>query len=69
MKKKYKDNNERINKSINKQLNTWINERINGYYITGKDALCPWTHFYDLKVFLGRTESFTIQILAQRLIK
>ena len=40
MKKKYKDNNERINKSINKQLNTWINERINGYYITGKDALC-----------------------------
>lgn len=41
MKKKYKENNERINKSINKQLNTWINERINGYYITGKDALCP----------------------------
>ena len=40
MKKKYKENNERINKSINKQLNTWINERINGYYITGKDALC-----------------------------
>ena len=41
MKKKYKENNERINKSINKQLNIWINERINGYYITGKDALCP----------------------------
>ena len=41
MKKKYKENNERINKSINKQLNTWINERINGYYIAGKDTLCP----------------------------